>query len=424
METNQTVPHGPYRNDGDSNLSPLAAILPLSAAAKGLMSFLPGTSVLGPLAASFADPKGGLAASWFTLMLFTWLNGVLLAIWSFFNPLDNILSHAYIDSIHYGEDDSYDWLLTFWRKHPSYRSSRSFITETSSGVYNDPEKSLWAPLLIEQTPTNEANPSKPGDKASDLGHHADTLMVAFKPKETETFWFWRHGSLFRLSRTCKDDLQTAASSYGSGAQTIKREIITVRSISTTRRPLLRLLREARDLHEKAQPSMLDIYVYEPVLDFWQIASIKQKRSLSSVKMDQTDKSRLLNDAKEFLSSRDWYAARGIPWRRGYMFHGSPGTGKSSTIQALASELDMPVYTLPLASRELTDHMLAKAMRRIRQKSILILEDIDVALTHKRDIEGETGKSPASSIPNSCSPPSNLRSQGLSLSGQRYLSCFE
>jgi len=38
----------------------------------------------------------------------------------------------------------------------------------------------------------------------------------------------------------------------------------------------------------------------------------------------------------FLDNRSWYDKKGIPYTLGFMFHGPPGTGKTSTIKAIAS----------------------------------------------------------------------------------------
>jgi len=38
---------------------------------------------------------------------------------------------------------------------------------------------------------------------------------------------------------------------------------------------------------------------------------------------------ILDDAREFLDSEEWYTLAGIPYRRGYLLHGPPGTGKSA-----------------------------------------------------------------------------------------------
>jgi hypothetical protein len=38
----------------------------------------------------------------------------------------------------------------------------------------------------------------------------------------------------------------------------------------------------------------------------------------------------------FLNNRTWYEKKGIPYTLGFMFHGSPGTGKTSEIKAIAN----------------------------------------------------------------------------------------
>jgi len=46
----------------------------------------------------------------------------------------------------------------------------------------------------------------------------------------------------------------------------------------------------------------------------------------------------------------WYAERGIPYRRGYLLYGVPGSGKTSLIHALAGELGLDIYALSLSAK--------------------------------------------------------------------------
>jgi len=44
-----------------------------------------------------------------------------------------------------------------------------------------------------------------------------------------------------------------------------------------------------------------------------------------------------NRTNFFLEHRDWYDKKGIPYTLGFMFHGPPGTGKTSSVKAIAHE---------------------------------------------------------------------------------------
>lgn len=65
---------------------------------------------------------------------------------------------------------------------------------------------------------------------------------------------------------------------------------------------------------------------------------RKRRPLASVVLSSGLSRSLLDDVNNFVNSTEWYASRGIPYRRGYLLYGPPGCGKSSFITALAGEL--------------------------------------------------------------------------------------
>lgn len=80
---------------------------------------------------------------------------------------------------------------------------------------------------------------------------------------------------------------------------------------------------------------------------------------------------LKDDIKKFLSGKKWYDARGIPYHRGYLLHGPPGTGKTSIIKTVAGELNLELYIVNRIS-ELSRFMNA----RDTTPKIVVMEDID------------------------------------------------
>lgn len=111
-----------------------------------------------------------------------------------------------------------------------------------------------------------------------------------------------------------------------------------------------------------------------------------KRPLASVVLKEGQGERILEDLQDFLTREPIYAKMGMPFRRGLLLEGAPGTGKSSVATALAYELKMDVYTINISSVP-SDDTLMELVTDIRAGSILLLEDIDVASSvRERDDE--------------------------------------
>lgn len=115
---------------------------------------------------------------------------------------------------------------------------------------------------------------------------------------------------------------------------------------------------------------------------WRMRSIPF-RDISSVYMAPDDKKNLLADLTKFQGSEDVYNRIGKPYRRNYLFHGSPGTGKTSLIWALATILDREVFVFTDLSGM---DSFEDAYGGIKPGSIVVFEDIDCIGTETtRDI---------------------------------------
>ncbi|GAA5935178.1 bifunctional AAA family ATPase chaperone/translocase BCS1 [Sporobolomyces koalae] len=166
------------------------------------------------------------------------------------------------------------------------------------------------------------------------------------------------------------------------------ETVHLTTLSRDRQLFPALLSEARKLAQQAVVGRTVIYTAWGA-EWRPFGRPREKRLLESVVLDAGVKERVVDDVKSFMGRGRWYSERGIPYRRGYLLHGPPGSGKSSFIQALAGSIDYNICVLNLSERGLTDDKLNHLLANAPERSIVLLEDIDAAFS-KRQQTGEAG----------------------------------
>jgi len=108
---------------------------------------------------------------------------------------------------------------------------------------------------------------------------------------------------------------------------------------------------------------------------WRHQTDVPERSLDSVILPTDQKTRIRGDLERFLADEGRYARLGMPYHRGYMLHGPPGTGKTSLVKALSQEFGLDLWYAPLG--DLNDEIsLMSVISEVGARSILLLEDID------------------------------------------------
>jgi len=141
-----------------------------------------------------------------------------------------------------------------------------------------------------------------------------------------------------------------------------------------------------ELSQKRKEGKVRIYSFHMKYQYWKNGGSRLKRPMSSLILQEDKKKQIVSDISDFLSddSAGWYAAHGIPYKRSYMFHGPPGSGKSSLIHALCSEFDRNICFLQPCHELMTDDVFKEALQKCPSNSVIVLEDIDSLFTAGRE----------------------------------------
>lgn len=117
---------------------------------------------------------------------------------------------------------------------------------------------------------------------------------------------------------------------------------------------------------------------------WTCQYEKPGRPLNTVFLDEKIKTKILDDVQEFLISENWYKSRNIPYRRGYLLYGHTGSGKSSLVTAICSELNLSIYWIQLnqTSPYLNDRNLINALNSVPKGQVILIENIDRTTKNK------------------------------------------
>lgn len=114
----------------------------------------------------------------------------------------------------------------------------------------------------------------------------------------------------------------------------------------------------------------------------------QSSSWDDVILSPDTKAQLIHDVQSFFDNRPLYQSLNIPWKRGVIFHGVPGNGKTISLKALINSLsrrDDPIPSLYVknldhcASPKYSINSIFSHARRMAP-CLLIFEDLDSLIT--------------------------------------------
>ncbi len=135
-------------------------------------------------------------------------------------------------------------------------------------------------------------------------------------------------------------------------------------------------------------------VHDEVLVFSRGHWAKDDRLFASIKGARLDnlvlrpglKEEIQGDALRFFAARETYKTYGLPWKRGLLFAGPPGNGKTHAVKALVNALGQPcLYVKSFkAGQEPDEFGMAAVFERARATApcVLVLEDLDSLVTQQ------------------------------------------
>lgn len=195
--------------------------------------------------------------------------------------------------------------------------------------------------------------------------------------------FWYEGRMFTFARTKKEKPRSIWNSSDT-------QFLVIQCVGRSTEPIKELLNHIKRWTLTKEHKMTSVYRPAPKEErrdcAWDRQSCRPSRPMSTVSLDQEQKAKIVMDINEYLhpASARWYAARGIPYRRGYLFHGPPGTGKTSLSFALAGIFGLDIYCISLMEIGLTESDLNKLFTTLPRRCIVLLEDIDSAGLRRTD----------------------------------------
>ncbi|KIJ65434.1 hypothetical protein HYDPIDRAFT_110506 [Hydnomerulius pinastri MD-312] len=293
--------------------------------------------------------------------------------------------NGFVDSFfltaHFSQEDyPYDWLMHWLSKQPAWGRSREFEITTRTVSRNG----------LTQSTTGDLEDEEEDDEDEDaLVHGRRKRKVAFMPSLDTTHTIYYRGHWLRITRTKRYP------DYGHGSS------LKISVVARNNDILKKLVLEAKREYEKDAEHRVHIFMADTTYGCWRWNGARQKRPMSSIVLQPGVKDMLLADCRDFLCSEDWYAERGIPFRRGYLLHGVPGSGKTSLIHSLAGELGLDIYVVSLSSKGMSDNTLTTLMGHVPSRCILLLEDLDAAFTRSvsRDASSTGAPTPTTSTTN-------------------------
>src|SRR5579872_3428856 len=294
--------------------------------------------------------------------------------------IGSFLEHQFIVEVDIQNSDVlFDWVRLWFNAHP-YTGKSRFLSATTMYADELPSKK-WGYHTLD----SDLREDSPEDETPQW---ARKLNVVLSPAPGTHFMIYKKKLLWVTRKRTEPTGPPVGCNTDTGRLFPLPESFRVRMIGRNQAVIRSLLQEI--IAPAHTPGIPVVSIYMPQYGTnWECVSRRPPRQLDSVLLDGHE-TRIRDDLNTFYKTKDWYRHMGIPWRRGYLLYGVPGSGKSSLAFALAGNLGLDIYIINLSNKKLEDHELIALIARIPKRSVLLLEDIDAAFNGREKVNSADG----------------------------------
>ncbi|KAI1079306.1 BCS1 N terminal-domain-containing protein [Whalleya microplaca] len=324
-----------------------------------------GLRAISPMYSFIGSWLGIEASSLLTVVAGLWaLNKLARQLYHF---IEGFISEHFMSSIDISSNDEiYQHLMKWLAAQPRMVNSRALTAETNS-------KTAWE-----------------DEDASNVARDQSGVYLNFSNQEARAppryvpalglHSFWWKGQYYRLQRK-RHSIWDDGSSGGISTFMDKEDIVvscfwrnpdSIKQLLAHAKEQYFSNHQARTMVKRPSPQQLRRYGGR---HNWQQVADRPVRDIRTVVLDQHQKLQVLADMNEYLhpETPQWYANRGIPLRRGYLFHGPPGTGKTSLSFALAGIFGLDIHVISLLEPTLTEEDLSTLFATLPRRCVVLLE---------------------------------------------------
>lgn len=146
--------------------------------------------------------------------------------------------------------------------------------------------------------------------------------------------------------------------------------IKISTFGRSNKPIEKLVREF-----SIQSIENNMKVYRFDYGHWEKYATIKHRDFNTVVVNKKLKQNIIDQLDHFYSSEEWYESKGVPYKKTYILHGEPGTGKTSIISGIASKYRKHLCILDF-SEILSTTTLQVALQTVPKNCIVVIEDFD------------------------------------------------